>query len=274
MQQIKLVLTVFIAAAALLVLIVALFWRTLLTPEQKLRYGLVFPAAEGFQARARHRPDNKEFLSDYVAALVREGNLGRAPYLADLYGAEAPGLEDLRAVVQRSAEAAERGEALDLHKDPALQASLKQPAGQVLRYLEGYRFALLGDWASAKNHFAAIEEKKLPPVLRPYGRYYLARSFRLAGDAKEKARVAPLLLSVLKMRPDKGLDARTRYNLVSWYLSKDYGGNDGLALAKAQRLSLALLPAGWPAQKAMVEFGQYYLGQDRLEDALVWVRRD
>lgn len=267
MQRVKFILTVLLGAAALLVLLTALFWRSLLTPEQKLRYGLVFSATEDLARRAGAHADNPAVLSDYVDALTREGNLGRAAYLADLYGAQSAMLSGLRAAVNRSLQDAAHGEVYDLAKDEAVLAVQEQPVREALRFLQGYRHALLGDWASAKNYFIAIKERQLAPALRPYYNYYLARCYRLAGDAKkEKPLVDKLLLSVVSSHADPELEARARYNLIALYLSPDYTGN-GIAAAKDQMLSLSLKSSSWAKQKALTEFGQYYLGQQKYKEA-------
>jgi soluble lytic murein transglycosylase len=265
-HRLRTAITIILGAAVLLALSIALFWRSLLTPEQKLRYGLVFDAVQDFARRAAAHPDSAAFRADYVNALVQEGNLGRAAYLCDLYGVTNEQLTELRAAVRRSLQAAERGEVYDLGADAAVQASKGAPVREALRYLAGYRYALLGDWASAKNHLGAIDERKLAPILRPYWQYYLARSYRLAGDGKQKPKVGPLLLSVVKRHPGAELEARARYNLIALYLSEDYGRN-GLALAKDQALSLSLKSSGWAKQKALTEFGQYYLRLGNLKDA-------
>lgn len=266
MQRLKLILTIIIGAAALLVVLIALFWRSLLTPEQKLHYGLVFSATDGFAARAQAHSNNPQALSDYCDALARAGNLGRAMYLADLYGAHSELLDSLRAPVAASLKAAAGGEVYDFSQDDAVAAVQELPVRQALRLLQGYRHAVLGDWASAKNYFSAIEERRLAPPLRPYYRYYLGRCYRLAGDAKQKAQVEQLLLAVLKDQPGAELEARARYNLIALYLSADYKGN-GLAAAKDQSLSLGLAESSWAKQKALTEYGQYYLRLGQLPDA-------
>ena len=267
MRELKLVLTILLAAAALCVLIIAVFWRALLTPEQKLRYGLTFAAAEGFARRARAHPDNARFLNDYADALAREGNLGRAAYLHGLYGAQCPTYAALKEVISHSLEAAGRGEVDVVTKDPAAQALKDEPVYQALKYLEGYRHALLGDWTSAKTLLSGIEERELAPPLRPYFRYYLARSYRKAGTPRERSRVVRLLNSVIKDSDDLGLRARAHYNLLAWYLSPDYPGGGGLDRAREQRVTLSLLPAGWPMQKAYTELGAVYLKLGKLRDA-------
>ncbi len=266
MQRLKLTLTVVLSAAALLVLLIALFWRSLLTPEQKLHYGLVFSATEGFAARAQAHSDKPQALADYADALARAGNLGRAMYLADLYGAKSELLDSLRAPVAASLKAAANSEVYDFSEDQAVQAVQELPVRQALRFVQGYRHAVLGDWASAKNYFSAIEERQLAPPLRPYYRYYLARCYRLAGDAKQKPQVEQLLISVIKDQPGAELEARARYNLIALYLSDDYKGN-GLAAAKDQSLSLALESSSWAKQKALTEYGQYYLRLGQFKDA-------
>jgi len=263
----KTTLTVVILAAALVAGTIALFWETLLTPEQKLRYGLVFPALEDYGARARAFPDNQAFLADYVDVLVQAGNLGRAAYLSELHGVPCERLPALREAVRRSLEAAANQEVYALHEDPALADLQDLPIAQAFRYAEGYQHALLGDWASARNQFAAIDERQLAPQLRPYLRYYLARSYRLAGDEKQQARIPELLLSIAEGHPDAELAAKARYNLIAWYLSDAYPDKDGLALARDQELSMSLSTTSWATQKSFIEFGEYFLRQGDYESA-------
>lgn len=267
MRELKLVLTILLAAAALCVLVIAVFWRALLTPEQKLRYGLTFAAAEGFARRARAHPTNPRFLSDYADALAREGNLGRAAYLQGLYGAQCPKYVALRKALDKGLAAAARGEVYAVTKDPAAQALKDEPVFEALKYLEGYRHALLGDWTSAKTLLSGIEERELAPPLRPYFRYYLARSYRKAGTPRERSRIVRLLNSVIKDSDDLGLRARAHYNLLAWYLSPDYPGGGGLDRAREERVTLSLLPPGWPAQKAYTELGAQYLKLGKLREA-------
>jgi len=265
-RQFKIILTIVILAAALLAVGITLFWERLLTAEQKLSYGLVFSSARDFAARARARPTNERVLADYVDVLVKEGNLGRAAYLSKLYNVPCEQLEELRHAVKLSMQNSP-GPVYALSDDPKVQAVADLPAGQAFAYLEGYRHALTGDWASAKNFFSAINERQLAPALRPYRRYYLARAYRLAGEDSEQAQVADLLLSIIREEGDTALAAKARYNLIAWYLSGAYAGNDGLALAKDQELSLALAPGHWAMQKSYYEFAAYYWQQDNLKEA-------
>ncbi|MCH7472827.1 hypothetical protein IIA79_07745, partial [bacterium] len=259
-------LTIFLVAA-IIAAGVALFWERLLTVEQKLSYGLTFSAAGDIGEQARAHPRDRQILHKYVDVLVSEGNLGRAAYLSELYGIENARLPGLREAVKHSLEAAAEQEVYALHDDPVAAQARDEPLGQALLYLEGYRHALLGDWASAKNFFEAIDRRKLAPVLRPYRLYYLARSYRLAGSGDDKAKVAPLLLDVLEESPNLGLKSKARYNLIAWYLSDAYPGSDGLPLAKGQELSLSLQPRGWAMQKAYIEFGEYYWANSSPKEA-------
>jgi len=266
---VKTILTVVIIAVGVVAAAVALFWEQLLTPEQKMQYGLTFSAKADYAARARLHPDNTAILSDYAEALAVSGNLGRAKYLCDLYGARSATLEQLRPLIDMSLAAAARDEVYPVHEDEAAQAVDELPAGQALRYLEGYQHALRGDWSSARNFFAAINEKQLAPPLRPYWRYYLARSYRLAGDDEEQAQIEDLLTEITTVEDcPPQLKAQARYNLIAWYLSADYAGPDALALATAQLSALDQLPAGWPLQKAHTEFAEYYLGREEYQ--LAW----
>lgn len=261
MRIAKTILTVLIVAVALAAAAVALFWERLLTPEQKMQYGLVFSATADYGRLARSQPHNTEALSDYAEALAVSGNLGRARYLCDLYGAHSATLERLQPVIELSVKAAANDQAYAVSDDEAVQAVAELPVAQSLRYLEGYQHALLGDWASARNHFAAIDEKKLAPALRPYWRYYLARSYRLAGNEEQREQLEELLISVASDREYLRLAAQAHYNLISWYLGEDYAGADGITSANAHLESLAAFPADWPLQKAYTEFAEYHIRQ-------------
>jgi soluble lytic murein transglycosylase-like protein len=267
-RTLKIILTVLILAVALFTATIALFWEQLLTPEQKMGYGLHFSAEEEYAHRARAHPDNAEILADYADALVITGNLGRATYLHDLYGVENEQLEQLRAAVEKSIIAASNDQVYELHNDPAVQAVADLPVREVFRYLEGYQHALLGDWASALNYFAAIEEKRLAPRLRPYYRYYLARCYRLAGSAEEKSKIEDMLLGIIANHQDTPLAAKARYNLIAWYLSADYPGIDPVRPANNQLVGLATAGDSWAMQKGYCEFADYCLGQE--DYVLAW----
>jgi len=213
LRTVKALLTAAIIAAALLATIIALFWRQLLTPEQKLNYGLYSDAASDFARRAARNPGNQQALDDYVGALARLGNFGRALYLADLYGAQSGELDELRSVLDKCQQALSDNKAYDASNDPASQARKTLPVYQVMLYLDGYQFALLGDWASAKNNFSAIEAKRLPAQLRPLQQYYLARSLRLSGNAEEQGEGVSMLEKIKVDSPYSALRARSRYNL-------------------------------------------------------------
>lgn len=262
MRTLKIILTVLILAVALFTATIALFWEQLLTPEQKMGYGLHFSAEEEYARRARAHPGSTEVLADYMDALVTTGNLGRATYLHDLYSVEHGQLEQLRAAVEKSISAASNDQVYELHNDPAVQAVANLPVREVFRYLEGYQHALLGDWASALNYFKAIEEKRLAPRLRPYYRYYLARCYRLAGSAEDKGKIEDTLLGIIASHHDERLVAKARYNLIAWYLCEDYPGIDPVTPANNQLVGLAIAQDGWAMQKGYCEFASYCLSQE------------
>lgn len=278
-RTLKIILTVVILLAALAAGVVALFWRSLLTPEQKTHYGLYESAADDYALVAKSNPSSEQALSDYVEALVNEGNLGRAGYLCDMYGVDNQTYLQLREAVDKSLQAASRQEVYDLGADPAVAALGDLPAREAFRYLQGYRHALLGDWASARNYFEAINPKKLASELRPYHKYYLARSYRLtvpseyydegghAGAPPEAFEVEDLLLDVVIDHPDLLLRAKARYNLIAWYLSDKFPGDDGHSMAKGQELMLAWSSGGWALQRSYAEFAEYYLAEGELERA-------
>ncbi|MBN2081000.1 lytic transglycosylase domain-containing protein [bacterium] len=271
MRKIKTVLTVLILAVAVVAAIIALFWEQLLTPEQKLQYGLFQSAARDYEARALAHPDNEAMLADYLNIQVLMGNLGRAAYLSDLYGVKSTGeyagrLGELRDAVRLSQEAADRGEVYALHSDPTVKAVAELPVGQAFLYLEGYQYALRGDWASAHNNFAAIDDRLIAPVLKPYYQYYLARSCRLAGGEEEREKLVGLFEQVISSAPDSELVGKARYNLIAWYLSDAYTGN-GEQAAAGQLVALANQPPGWALQKAFTEFANYYYEQSRMDEA-------
>ncbi|MDQ3024733.1 MAG: hypothetical protein M3R04_10215, partial [bacterium] len=186
---------------------------------QKLRYGMTFEAAEQLRQRAAAQPGNAHALNAYVDALVREGNFGRAFYLIDLYGAKyngpgAEGLEELRKGFAAAQQDTLYRRPHEVRKLPAGEAfkEADAPAYQALLYLDGYRHAALGDWASAKNLLGAIEEKRLAPPLRPYYLYFLSRAYRLAGDSEEKAQLGELFERLMASDGAAALKARAKYN--------------------------------------------------------------
>ena len=128
MRLLKTILTILILATALAATVIALFWRHLLTPEQKLQYGLTFAAAEDFAARARANPTSEVLLKDYVDVLVRKGNLGRAEYLSELYGVRHAGLDKLRHAVGNSLKDANAGEVYEFGNDAAVQEFDQEPS--------------------------------------------------------------------------------------------------------------------------------------------------
>jgi soluble lytic murein transglycosylase len=266
--MLKTLLTVVILAAALAAGAIALFWQALLTPEQKLKYGFYASAVDDFRARLAAHPDNPTLATDYVDSLVLEGNFGRALYLADIYGVQSAKLDAIRPALEECYRRGAQGEAYALHDGQAVQELRDYPAYQVLRYLEGYRYALAGDWHSAMNQFAAVESKRLPSVLRPYQTYYLARAYRLSGGKEEKAKVEELLKGLVQGKDSPAaLKDMARNNLVAWYLSADYPGSDGLNRAKITLDSIEAAAAPWVEQKARTEFAEYYLAQKKHDDA-------
>lgn len=257
----KTTLRVIALLALVLVLGVAFFWRQLLTPQQKLHYGLTFEAAGELHEGAVKHPDDKDSLNHYIEALVREGNFGRAFYLMDLYGAQysgpgADGIKDLRVDFAEAIQQTrfQRGHEVRKGKAGSEWKRLHLPAYQALLYLDGYRFAAIGDWHSAKEILGAIEPKKLAPALRPYYQYFAARAYRLSGDDEEKKQVEPLLNNLLKGDGGPGLKARAKYNLIAWQLGK----KDKIATEKARQLLAELDPKDeaqtWSYVKANMEF--------------------
>lgn len=263
LRALKTILTVLLLATALLAAGTALFWRALLTPAQKVHYGLHFSANADYAARAAAHRDDPLALSNYVQTLVATGNLGRAAYLCGLYGVQDEQLDALRGTLQRGMQAQAAGQVYDYMSDLAVQEVADLPAGQALRFLQGYQYALSGDWASAKNHFAAIEVKKLAPQLRPYLTYYLARSYRLAGSAAERGKVTDMLSGLTVGKSDKALSGKAQYNLLAWYLSDEYaqvsGGKSATGAADGVLDVLKNAQPVWAAQKGYTEFGEYYL---------------
>ena len=263
-----------ILAVALVAAVIALYWEQLLTPEQKMQYGLVFSAADDYAARARQHPENAELLTDYVDSLVATGNLGRAFYLADLHGVKNDRLAGLREALDKSLAAREQKEVYDITADPAVAELAELPVFPAMQYLEGYQHALLGDWVSARNNFAAIEEQQLAPALRHHLRYYLARSYRLIGNAEEQSRIEGLLKSIIEDQPDPQLVSKARYNLIAWYLSDAFpapqkaNDPDPLALAKDQALLMSLGEHRWSSQKSLNELSAYAL--DHGDHRLAW----
>ncbi|MCC7478082.1 transglycosylase SLT domain-containing protein [bacterium] len=262
------------------VLLLALNWRKLLSAQQKLRYGMVFEASRDMGRQALSRPDDSDLLGRYLDALVKEGNLGRAFYLADLYGAK--GSDDNALLAQlRSAVLKSRAESLeqkvyDLRSDPVWEATADTPCQQVLRYLLGYRHALSGDWASARNEFAAIDPRKLAPALRPFRDYYLARAYRLAGTDEEKAQVEGLLTALIEGKDgaDAGLQAKARYNYIAWLLSSDAAKSDerpalqqlDLLLAQQKR-DAGLKAVDWALLRSLNAFADYFKGKSDQQES-------
>jgi soluble lytic murein transglycosylase-like protein len=254
--------------ALVLVLGVALFWRQLLTPQQKLQYGLTFEAAGQLHDAAKDNAGDQAALSSYVEALVREGNFGRAFYLMDLYGAEytgpgAAGIAELRLAFAEAAQAKRHPRLHEVRKGAAGVEWKAQniPAYQVLLYCDGYNSATIGDWHSAKEILSAIEEKRLAPMLRPYWKYFLARAYRLAGSDEQQQEVEPLLRQVIDGEGiGVGLKARARYNLIGFLLEQKTD--------KATDLARQLLPAidakdplqTWSYMKANMEFADSFWG--------------
>jgi soluble lytic murein transglycosylase-like protein len=269
----KLTLKLIALLALVLVVLTALFWRKLLTPEQKLRYGMTFEAAE--ELRAKAASGDKDALDSYLNALVLEGNFGRAFYLIDLYGAKysgpggPEGLEELRkgfAEAQREALFQRSHEVRKLGPGPQFKDD-NQPAYQALLYLDGYRHAALADWNSAKNLLSAIDEQKLAPPLRPYWYYFLARSYRLAGSAEEKAQVPELQKKLLSSEGSPALIARGTYNVLAWHLASN-------EIDAAERLLVDLTSGEesdrWAYQKSSVELANYYWAKKDVKKA--WER--
>ncbi len=258
--MLKTILTIVILAAAITAGAIALFWQALLTPEQKLKYGFIAAATEDFRARLAAQPENAVFATDYLDTLVLEGNFGRAIYFADLYGMSSPRLDAVRPLLEECYRARSAGELPAVHEDPAAQELKDYPAYQVLRYLEGYQYALAGDWHSAKNHFNAIDAKRLPAVLKPYHTYYLARSYRLAGNLEEKAKVEGLFLGLIKAQDcPAALQDMARSNLASWFLSGDYPRDNGAVRAKHYIDTLESAASPWVEQRSLSEYAAYAL---------------
>lgn len=264
MQILKTILSIILIAALLLATAIGIFWEKLLSPEQKLRYGRQFSAVEDYRQLAAANPSSPNLLADYVGGLVLEGNVGRASYLSELYGIENAQATALRSLAVRSLQESAEGRVLDITADPAAQQFTGTPAWEVLRYLEGYRHALSGDWMSARNEFMAIKNGELPAVLRGWHSYYLARAYRFGGTDEEKAQVEKLLLELLekeaKLHPDGSLLAdRSTYNLIEWYLAEDYPGKAGAKSAGALEADVAALQDAWARQKTWTAIGEYML---------------
>jgi soluble lytic murein transglycosylase-like protein len=267
----KITLKLIALAALLLIALTALFWRKLLTPEQKLRYGLTFEATEQLRSVANARDDRPAALSRYVNALVLEGNLGRADYLIDLHGAQYSGpgagsLADLRTALAKAQQEQLSRRIYEVRKDPAAEPfkAADAPLYQVLLYLDGYHQAGLGDWHSAKNLFNAIDAKKLAPPLRPHYLYFLARAYRLSGDAEEKKKLAALHQQLLTSDASPELKARGKYNMLAWLL--DQGKAD-----EAKEILSSLHPAEeserWAYQKGSTDFAHKAWADKRVDDA-------
>ncbi len=264
MQILKTILSIILIAALLLAAVVGIFWEQLLSPEQKLRYGREFSAVEDLRQLSAADPANQQRLADYVAGLVVEGNVGRASYLSEMYGVDNSGAAALRELALRSLQASTDGQVLDITAEPEAQQFIDTPAWEVLRYLEGYRHALSGDWMSARNEFMAIKNGELPEPLRGWHKYYLARSYRYGGDDAEKQQVQKILAELLKTETEAGregglLHGRTLYNLIDWQLAADYAGTDGPKLANARLTEIDKLQEAWAQQKSLQALGEHSL---------------
>ena len=255
LKLIKTLLTLVIIAAVIVAALIALNWKSLLSAQQKLRYGLVFDATNDLAADARANPADAAALSAYAEALAVKGNLGRARYLCDLYGAKSATLESLQPLIEKSQTEKAEGRVFDLTQDPLFEPVAELPVAQALLLGEGLQHALSGDWASAKNHFAEIEPKLLAPELRDWHQYYLARSYRLSGTDEERQQALDSF-STLAASPDETLVARARSNLVSVSLEEPHG--EGRALA--ERMVDAMeedKQTGWPLQRSKTEYGAF-----------------
>ena len=264
MQILKSILSVILIAALLLAAVIGVFWAKLLSPEQKLRYGRQFSAVEDYRLLASASPTDQDTLSDYLSSLVVEGNVGRATYLSELYHVANPQAAALRQLAVKSLSESGEGRVLDITAEPEAQQFLETPAFEVLRFLEGYRHALSGDWMSARNEFAAIKHGELPLALRGWHHYYLARAYRFGGTDEEKLLVQKLLTEQLAKERKAGEDGslladRCIYNLADWYLAGDYPGKDGAKSAGALEGSIALMLDGWSRQKSWTAIGEYML---------------
>jgi hypothetical protein len=264
LQILKTILSIILIAALLLAAAIGIFWEKLLSPEQKLRYGRQFSAVEDYRQLAAANPSSESLLADYVGGLVLEGNIGRASYLSELYGIENEQARVLRSLAVRSLQESAEGRVLDITAEPEAQQFMDTPAWEVLRYLEGYRHALSGDWMSARNEFMAIRNGELPEVLRGWHSYYLARAYRYGGTDEEQAQVEKILLELLeqdaRQHPEGSLLAeRTTYNLIDWYLAEDYPGKDGAKSAGALEADVAAMQDAWSRQKTWSAVGEYML---------------
>ncbi|MCB1187323.1 lytic transglycosylase domain-containing protein [bacterium] len=264
MKVLKTVFSVIIIAALLLAVAVGVFWEKLLSPAQKLRYGKQFSAVEDLRQQSADAPDDSQALADYVDGLALEGNIGRAYYLSELYGVHNDKATALRGLAVRSLQQSTDGRILDITAEPEAQQFMETPAWEVLRYLEGYRHALSGDWMSARNEFMGIANGDLPPALRGWHKYYLARAYRYGGDEEQKQLVLKLLREVVEAEAKAGqqgslLHGRAVYNIIDWCVSDDYPGEDGPQLATEAADSLDELHEAWARQKGDTALGDYLL---------------
>lgn len=237
-----------------------------LTPEQKfeLRHE-TGPIKSNILKQLESSPEDGTALAELIEILVLEGNLGRADLLSRVHGVRSENLISVRKLFAEIDAEAKTGKLENRRRDERWMRYVDWPIYGNFRFSQGYRYAVLGDWVSAKNEFDAIKNKKsgikINPLLADHLGYMLARCNQESGDHNAAIK---MLEPMLDSNKANGLRPKIYSSLIASYLSL---GDERRAENMSKRLDF-VSGFTWEKTKAHLSWGDFYIANGRKTEAL------
>ena len=238
-----------------------------LSPEDKfeLRHETE-PLKQKLLKSLETNPGDGETLAKLIDILVLEGNLGRAELLCRLNSIHSEKLEIVRALfAEMDAEVKQNRSLENRRRDGRWMVFVDYPLYGSFRFAQGYRYAVLGDWTSAKNEFDAIKNKKsgikINPHLLDHVEYMLARCHQESGDHKTALKILATLKDSNKAN---GLRPKIYAAQLSSHLAL---GDEQRAEDDSKRLYF-VSGYTWEKTKAHLNWGDFYSAAGRKQEAL------
>ncbi len=264
---------IFISLVFTTVVCAIFFWATKhwyinygLSPEEQLEHlHKTAPLKGKLLDKLTSDQNDTDSLNQLVDVLVLEGNLGRADALCRIYGLVSTRMDEVIALCKEMDDDAKDGTLDNRKADERWMSLVDWPVYGALRFKQGYRFAILGDWKSAMNEMLAIKNPKsgivCPPLLKDYVDYLLARAYQEDNNHEE---AMMLLKPLMDSSIENGLVPKIYTSTIASALAlKDMKSAESakIKLEKVNRYT-------WEKAKASVLFGNYYKSSNEPRKAL------
>jgi len=223
------------------------------------------PLKQKLLKQLENNPSDEEALSKYVDLLVLEGNLGRADLIMRTTGVDSKRFSQVLSLFKSLNSEAENGDFENEKSDEKWMKLVEWPVYGVFRFNQGYRFAILGDWQSARNEMLAIKNPRsgisVPKILDDQIDYLLARSYQELGEHGAALKILSKLLDTNKMN---GLRPKVYAATIAGALAT---GDTEKAEMVSKRLEYV---SGFTWEKARADrtWGDYFLEQGDASIAL------